>query len=343
LSFFGGIGGASRRGILVKGSNYLEALNNVDTVIFDKTGTLTCGIFSVAGIVPRGVTEAELLYFAAHAESHSSHPIAQSILNAYGKQVSTENITGYEEIAGQGVRVLVDGKTVLSGNGRLLEDAGIPHDTPEVPGTVVYLALDGVYAGYIVISDKLKKDSKEAIAGLKALGVKTIAMFTGDARHVAEKIGEETGIDTIYAGLLPHQKVEKLEELEGLKAGAGKLLFVGDGINDAPVLARADVGIAMGGVGSDAAIEAADVVLMTDEPSKLTEAIGIAKRTRTIVWQNIIFALSVKLVILALGALGIATMWEAVFGDVGVAIIATLNAMRALSRPYQPYGPPKSA
>jgi Cd2+/Zn2+-exporting ATPase len=333
LSFFGGIGGASRRGILVKGSNYLEALNRVDTVVFDKTGTLTRGVFRVIGIVPRGVTEAELLYFAAHAESHSSHPIAQSILGAYGKRVSPENIQEYEEIAGQGVRVRVDGRTVLAGNGSLLEEAGIPlRAKPDVPGTLVYLALDSVFAGYIVISDELKGDSKGAIAGLKALGVKTITMFTGDARRVAEKIAEEIGIDTVYAELLPHQKVEKLEELEGRRTGRGKLVFVGDGINDAPVLARADVGIAMGGVGSDAAIEAADVVLMTDEPSKIAEAIGIAKRTRSIVWQNIVFALGVKAVILTLGALGIATMWEAVFGDVGVAVIATLNAMRALKK-----------
>ncbi|MDR2071752.1 MAG: cadmium-translocating P-type ATPase [Treponema sp.] len=332
LSFFGGIGGASRRGILVKGSNYLEALNSVDTVVFDKTGTLTRGIFSVTGIVPQGVTREELLCFAAHAESHSSHPIAQSILRAYGGQVSAEKITEYEERAGQGVRVQVDGRTVLAGNGRLLEEAGISCTKPDLPGTAVYLAIDGVFAGYILISDELKEDSKRAIADLKALGIKTIAMFTGDSRRTAEKIGEETGIDKVYAELLPHQKVEKLEELAGNGSGPGKLVFVGDGINDAPVLARADVGIAMGGVGSDAAIEAADVVLMTDEPSKIAEAIGIAKRTRSIIWQNIIFALGVKLVILALGALGIAAMWEAVFGDVGVAVIATLNALRALKK-----------
>ncbi|MDR0759828.1 MAG: cadmium-translocating P-type ATPase [Treponema sp.] len=332
LSFFGGIGGASRRGILVKGGNYLEALNRVDTVVFDKTGTLTRGIFSVTSVVPQGLTREELLYFAAYAESHSSHPIAQSILKAYGREVSTGNITGYEEIAGQGVRVLVDGKTVLAGNGKLLEEAGIPCTKTEVPGTVVYLAIDGAFAGYIVIADELKDDSKQAIADLKALGVKTIALFTGDSQRAAGKIGEELGIDRVYAALLPHQKVEKLEELEGGRSGPGKVVFVGDGINDAPVLARADVGIAMGGVGSDAAIEAADVVLMTDEPSKIAEAIGIAKRTRTIIWQNIVFALGVKLVILALGALGIAAMWEAVFSDVGVTIIATLNAMRSLKK-----------
>ncbi|MDR2743345.1 MAG: cadmium-translocating P-type ATPase [Treponema sp.] len=332
LSFFGGIGGASRRGILVKGSNYLEALNSVDTVVFDKTGTLTRGVFSVTGIVPQGVSREELLYFAAHAESHSSHPIAQSILKAYGGQVSAENITEYEETAGQGVRVRVDGRTVLAGNGKLLEEAGIPWAAPDVPGTVVYLAIDGAFAGYIVISDELKGDGRQAVAALKALGVKTIAMFTGDSRRVAEKIGKETGIDKVYAELLPHQKVEKLEELEGRGSRTGKLVFVGDGINDAPVLARADVGIAMGGAGSDAAIEAADVVIMTDEPSKIAEAIGIAKRTRTIVWQNILFALGVKLTILILGALGIAAMWEAVFGDVGVAVIATVNAMRALKK-----------
>jgi Cd2+/Zn2+-exporting ATPase len=332
LSLFGGIGGASRKGILVKGSNYLEALNSVDTVVFDKTGTLTRGVFSVTGIAPQGVTREELLYFAAHAESHSSHPIAQSILKAYGKQVSADNIGEYEEIAGQGVRVRVDGKTVLAGNGKFLEEAGVPCTAPDIPGTLVYLAIDGAFAGYIVISDELKEDGKRAVAGLKALGVKTIAMFTGDSRQAAEKIGKETGIDKVYAELLPHQKVEKLEELEGRGPRQGKLVFVGDGINDAPVLARADVGIAMGGAGSDAAIEAADVVIMTDEPSKIAEAIGIAKRTRAIVWQNIVFALGVKLAILILGALGIAAMWEAVFGDVGVAVIATVNAMRALKK-----------
>jgi Cd2+/Zn2+-exporting ATPase len=331
LSFFGGIGGASRRGILVKGGNYLEALNSVDTVVFDKTGTLTRGVFSVSSVVPQGaVTREELLYFAAHAESLSSHPIARSILGAYGGRVSAENIREYEELAGQGVRVRVDGKTVLAGNAKLLEAAGIPCGAGDMSGTLVYLAIDGAFAGYILISDELKEDSKKAIADIKALGIKNIAMFTGDSRRVAEEIGKETGIDTVYAGLLPHEKVEKLEALEG--RGRGKVAFVGDGINDAPVLARADVGIAMGGLGSDAAIEAADVVLMTDEPSKIAEAISIAKRTRAIVWQNIVFALGVKLVILTLGAFGIAAMWEAVFGDVGVAVIATLNALRALKK-----------
>ncbi|GHV94181.1 cadmium-translocating P-type ATPase [Spirochaetia bacterium] len=333
LSFFGGIGGASRSGILVKGSNYLEALNNVDTVVFDKTGTLTRGVFSVSEIVAaNGFTHDDLLRYAAHAESNSSHPIAVSIQKAYGQPTPAGAISGYEEIAGQGVRVTVNGKTVLAGNSALLENAGLVCEKPDALGTVVYLAVDGVFAGYIVISDQLKADSKQAVAELRALGVKKIVMLTGDARAVAEKIGNEIGVDLVYAELLPHQKVEKLEELEKGRTGKGKLVFAGDGINDAPVLARADVGIAMGGLGSDAAIEAADVVLMTDEPSKIAAAIRIAKKTRGIVWQNIVFALGVKAVILALGAMGIATMWAAVFGDVGVAVIAILNAMRALRR-----------
>ena len=333
LSFFGGIGGASRNGILIKGSNYLEALTNVDTVVFDKTGTLTRGVFRVTRIVPAGkFTEETLLYYAAHAESASNHPIAFSIRNAYKKELDPRMIGGYEEIAGKGVSVHIGENRVLAGNAKLLESATIPVPLVEEPGTAVYLAVNGGYAGYILISDELKADSKRAVEELRSIGVKRIAMFTGDSKAVGESIAQQIGLDTVYAELLPHQKVEYLEEMERHKSGSGKLLFVGDGINDAPVLARSDVGIAMGGVGSDAAIEAADVVLMTDEPSKIAGAIRIARRTRAIVWQNIVFALSVKGLILILGALGMATMWEAVFGDVGVALIAVLNAMRAARR-----------
>ncbi|WP_051941034.1 heavy metal translocating P-type ATPase [Stenoxybacter acetivorans] len=327
LSFFGGIGGASRNGILIKGSNYLDALHNVDTVVFDKTGTLTKGVFAVTEIVPaNGFAADELLGLAASAESGSNHPIAQSIMKAYGKPAL--GAADYEEAAGHGVRVKIGGRTVLAGNVKLLE--GIEFEKPETAGTVVYLAVDGVFAGHIVIADEVKPDSANAIAELKALGVRKTAMLTGDSRAVGEKIGRELGLDTVCAELLPQHKVEQLEKLFDAKTGKGKLLFVGDGINDAPVLARADIGIAMGGVGSDAAIEAADVVLMTDEPSKIADAIRISKKTRAIVMQNIVFALAVKGVILSLGALGYATMWEAVFGDVGVAVIAILNAMRAM-------------
>jgi Cd2+/Zn2+-exporting ATPase len=331
LSFFGGIGGASRNGILVKGSNYLEALTNVDTVVFDKTGTLTRGVFSVTRLIPAGgFTEEKLLYYAAHAEAHSNHPIALSIRNAYGKEL--DHIGGAEEIAGKGVSVRVGDAQVLAGNAKLLAAEGIPFPGIEEPGTVVYLAVNGEYAGCIVISDEVKADSRRAVEDLRALGVKQIAMFTGDSKAVGESIGKQLGLDTVYAELLPHQKVESLEALEQNKSGSGKLVFVGDGINDAPVLARSDIGIAMGGIGSDAAIEAADVVLMTDEPSKIANAIHLARRTRNIVWQNIIFALSVKGLILVMGALGLATMWEAVFGDVGVALIAILNAMRVMKK-----------
>ncbi|MDR2432991.1 MAG: cadmium-translocating P-type ATPase [Treponema sp.] len=335
LSFFGGIGGASRNGILIKGSNYLEALTNVDTVVFDKTGTLTKGVFSVSRIVPAGgLTAEKLLYYAAHAEAHSSHPIAFSIRNAYGdaygKDIDAGTIGAYEEIAGKGVSVRVREDAVLAGNAKLLEAEKIAIPAAAELGTIVYLAVNGGYAGYIVISDELKADSKAAVEGLRNIGVKQVVMLTGDSRAVGESIAKQIGLDTVYAELLPHQKVEYLEALEKSKSGSGKLVFVGDGINDAPVLARSDVGIAMGGVGSDAAIEAADVVLMTDEPSKIANAIRIARKTRNIVWQNIVFALSVKGVILVLGALGMATMWEAVFGDVGVALIAVLNAMRVM-------------
>jgi Cd2+/Zn2+-exporting ATPase len=336
LSFFGGIGGASRNGILVKGSNYLEALTSVDTVVFDKTGTLTKGVFNVTKIVPAGdISEEKLLYYAAHAESASSHPIALSIRKAYAcrKELDAGAVSAYQEIAGKGISVCVGEDAVLAGNAKLLDSAKIAVPEAGEPGTVVYLAVNNKYAGYIIISDELKADSRQAVEDLRAIGVKRIAMLTGDSKAVGESIVKQIGLDTMYAELLPHQKVECLEILERQKSGPGKLVFVGDGINDAPVLARSDVGIAMGGLGSDAAIEAADVVLMTDEPSKIAGAIRIARKTRNVVWQNIVLALSVKGVILVMGVLGIATMWEAVFGDVGVALIAVLNAMRVMRAP----------
>ncbi len=332
LGFFGGIGGASKRGILVKGSNYLEALNNVDIVVFDKTGTLTKGVFKVTEInTEDNISKEELLEYAAYAESYSNHPIATSILKEYGQDVDKNLIENYNEISGHGIKVNVKGREVLAGNVKLMNSENISYKASDTLGTVVHLALDGNYAGYIVISDEVKEDAKDAIKELKALGVKNTVMLTGDNKVIAEKVSRKLGVDEFYAELLPNEKVEKMELLDSKKSPKGKLLFVGDGINDAPVLARADVGFAMGGLGSDAAIEAADVVIMTDEPSKIATAIKIAKRTRKIVWQNIIFAIGVKLIVLALGAGGIATIWEAVFADVGVTIIAVLNAMRVLN------------
>lgn len=332
LGFFGGIGGASKNGILVKGSNYLEALNNVDTVVFDKTGTLTKGVFKVTKLSPKGdITSDELLKYAAFAESYSNHPIAASILNEYGKAVDKDEISDYEEISGHGIKVKVDGKEILTGNIKLMNKENIGCDDADEAGTVVHVAIDKTYAGYIVISDEVKEDSKKAILGLKGLGINRTVMLTGDNKQTGEKTAKELGLDEAYTELLPDQKVEKLEMLDKQKSPKGKLVFVGDGINDAPVLARADIGIAMGGLGSDAAIEAADVVIMTDEPSKIASAIRIAKRTKSIVWQNIIFALAVKAIVLLLGAIGIATMWEAVFADVGVSLIAVLNSMRAMN------------
>ncbi|QAT48737.1 cadmium-translocating P-type ATPase [Caproiciproducens sp. NJN-50] len=334
LSFFGGIGGASKNGILIKGSNYLEALYNVDTFVFDKTGTLTKGVFQVSKIESAGAVSREtLLDVAAHAEADSNHPIALSIRQAYGREIDRKRIAEAAEIPGQGIRVTIDGKTVLAGNRKLMDAEGISCSEPREPGTVAHIAIDGVYAGYILIADEIKEDSRRAAEQLRAAGVKRLVMLTGDSKSVGEQVAEEVGLDEAYADLLPQQKVEKLEEIKRGKASGKKLAFVGDGINDAPVLAMADIGIAMGGMGSDAAIEAADVVLMTDEPSKLPEAIQIARKTHRIVWENIIFALGVKAVILVLGALGIATMWAAVFGDVGVAVIAILNATRALRIP----------
>lgn len=334
LGFFGGIGAASRSGILVKGSNYLEALNDVKIVVFDKTGTLTKGQFTVTGNVPaEGFTGQELLRVAAYAESHSSHPIAESIRAAYGEAIPGEAITDYNEISGHGIAVTVEGKAVLAGNVRLMEREGIASVTPQEYGTIVHIAVDKRYAGYLVIADEVKDDSLKAIQALNALGIHKTVMLTGDAAPVAESVGRQLGIKEIHAELLPGDKVAAIERLEREKGPKEKIIFVGDGINDTPVLARADVGIAMGGLGSDAAIEAADIVIMTDEPSKIASAIGIAKRTRTIVWQNIAFALGVKAVFLLLGAFGIATMWEAVFSDVGVTVLAVLNSMRALQPP----------
>lgn len=331
LSFFGGIGGASRNGILIKGSNYLEALNKVDTVVFDKTGTLTRGVFTVTKVkYVENSEEADLLEYAAYAESYSNHPIALSILKAYGKKVNKSDIENYNEICGYGVKASVKGKEILIGNSKLMRMENIQFDETEETGTKVHIAFNGRYAGYIVISDEIKNDAAKAVNGLRNIGVKKIIMLTGDSKQVGESIGKQLKFDEVHAELLPDQKVEKLELLEKRKSPKGKLVFVGDGINDAPVLARADIGVAMGGLGSDAAIEAADMVLMTDEPSKLVNAIKIAKKTRTIVVQNIVFAFGVKLIVLLLGAGGIATMWEAVFADVGVALIAVLNAMRVM-------------
>ncbi|BCG56953.1 heavy metal translocating P-type ATPase [Paenibacillus sp. URB8-2] len=334
LGFFGGIGAASRSGILIKGSNYLEALNDVKTVVFDKTGTLTKGQFKVTDIYPaEGMTEDELLRLAAYAESHSGHPIAESIVAAYGRSIAGNAIADYIEISGHGIRAAVEGRTVLAGNARLMEREGIAFRQPDGAGTIVHLAVDGQYAGSLVIADEVKEDAARAIAALRKIGVNKTVMLTGDASSVAEDVGKRLGVGEIHAELLPQDKVEQIERLELGKTGREKIAFVGDGINDTPVLARADVGIAMGGLGSDAAIEAADIVIMTDEPSKIASAIGIARRTRAIVWQNILFALGIKAVFLLLGAFGIATMWEAVFSDVGVTVLAVLNSMRALRAP----------
>lgn len=332
LGFFGGIGGASKRGILVKGSNYLEALNNVEIVVFDKTGTLTKGVFKVTEVYTQnGYVADELLEFAAYAESYSNHPIAVSIIKEYGKEINKDEIDNYNEISGHGIKVNVKGHEVLAGNIKLMTKENIAFENIDVAGTIVYIAVDRKFAGYILISDEVKEDAKEAISGLKQIGIKKTVMLTGDSKAIASKVSGLLGLDEFYAELLPNQKVEEMEMLDKEKSKKGKLIFVGDGINDAPVLARADVGIAMGGLGSDAAIEAADVVIMTDEPSKIVSAIKIAKRTRRIVWQNIFFAMAVKLIVLALGAGGIATIWEAVFADVGVTVIAVLNAMRVLN------------
>lgn len=331
LGFFGGIGGASKNGILVKGGNYLEALNSVEGVIFDKTGTLTKGVFRVTEVKSQNnISKDELIAYAAHAESYSNHPIATSILNAYGEEIVKDSIENYEEISGHGVKVMIQGKEVLVGNYKLMNKENIIYEQVKTVGTVVHVAVDKVYAGYIIISDEVKEDSAKAVKALKDIGIKRIVMLTGDNKTVGTKVAKQLGLDEVYTELLPDEKVEKMELFDKEKSSKGKLIFVGDGINDAPVLARADIGIAMGGVGSDAAIEAADVVIMTDEPSKIASAIKIARKTRHIVMQNIIFALGIKVILLVLIALGLGTMWEAVFGDVGVTLLAVLNSMRAM-------------
>ena len=330
LSFFSGIGFASKNGILIKGSNYLEALKDVDTVVFDKTGTLTKGVFNVTKIEANGIDKDKLLEYAAVAEVNSNHPIAKSIISYYNKIIDLNKIKSYEEIAAHGIKVIYNNEQILAGNEKLMKSENILYSKAKEVGTVVYIAVDQVYRGYIVISDEIKDDSIDAIKKLKNIGIKDVVMLTGDNEKVANNIANKLGVDKVYSNLLPNEKVEKLEEIYNGKLEKEKVIFVGDGINDAPVLARADIGIAMGGLGSDAAIEAADVVLMTDEPSKISTAIDIAKRTNKIVWQNIIFALGVKIIVLVLGAGGVATMWEAIFADVGVALVAVLNAMRAM-------------
>ena len=329
LGYFGGVGLASRKGILVKGSNFLDALTRVTTVVFDKTGTLTKGEFKVSeAVISNGFSKEEILEYAAYAEVNSNHPVAQSIIEAYPNKIETTKITHTEEISGHGIKAVVGGKTIFAGNDKLLHKENIEHPVCQVDGSVVHVTIDNVYAGYFIISDSLKHDAIEAIEKLKAKKIHTV-MLTGDNQYTAQVFAKKLGIDRFYSELLPEDKVKHIEQLIAENKG-GKVAFVGDGINDAPVLARADVGIAMGALGSDAAIETADVVLMTDSPSKVALAIDVAKTTRNIVWQNIIFALGVKLIFIVLGILGIATMWEAVFGDIGVALIAVFNAMRIL-------------
>ena len=330
LTFFGGIGGASRQGVLVKGSNYLEALARTETVVFDKTGTLTRGVFNVTAIHPDECSEARLLELAALAESYSTHPIARSLREAYGLDIEEGRVTGVEELAGRGVKAEVDGRPVYVGNDRLMEEVGASWHPCHHVGTTVHVAFRGEYLGHIVISDEIKPDAREAIAALKRAGIRRTVMLTGDAQTVGEAVGRELGLDEVHAQLLPADKVDRVERLLAEKSPKGTLAFVGDGINDAPVLSRSDVGIAMGALGSDAAIEAADGVLMDDKPSKIAAAISIARRTLSIARQNIIFALGVKAVFLIMGLFGVANLWEAVFADVGVSVLAILNATRAL-------------
>ena len=331
LGYFGGIGSASRKGILVKGSNFLDALTQVKTVVFDKTGTLTKGEFKVSEVVTsNGFTKEQILEYAAYAETNSNHPVAKSISDAFGKDIESKRIKQVEEISGHGIKAVIDGKTVLAGNDKLLHKENIVHPVCSVEGTVVHVAIDTVYAGYIIISDTLKDDAIEAIEKLKAKNIQTV-MLTGDNQFAAAAFAKKLGIDKYFYELLPEDKVKHIETLIHESKG-GKVAFVGDGINDAPVIARADIGIAMGALGSDAAIETADVVLMTDSPSKVALAIDVAKTTRNIVWQNIYFAMGVKLIFIVLGVFGVATMWEAVFGDMGVALIAVFNAIRILKK-----------
>lgn len=331
LSFFGGIGGASKMGILVKGSNYLEALSNAEIVVFDKTGTLTEGVFEVQKVKPVKTSAEELIKNAAYAENYSNHPIAQFIKKAYNKEIDEKLITKIEELPGLGIVANIDNKEVFVGNEKLMNEKKIEFTKCNDVGTILYVAVENEYAGYILISDKIKKDSSMAIQELKNNGICQIIMFTGDKKSVGDDVAKKLKIDEVYTELLPNKKVEKLEELKKQKKEKGKLIFVGDGINDAPALALADIGIAMGGLGSDAAIEAADVVIMTDEPSKISNAIKLSKKTMKIVHQNIIFAISIKILVLILSALGISSMWEAVFADVGVSMIAIINALRVLN------------
>ena len=330
LSFFGGIGGASKMGVLIKGSNYLEALSNTEITVFDKTGTLTKGVFEVQKVNAIGISEEELLKIAAYAENYSNHPIAESVKQAYKKEIDEKQITNYEELAGLGVATKIEEQDVLVGNEKLMKEKGIQFEKCNEIGTVLYIAIEGKYAGYILISDTVKEDAKSAIQELKKNHIKQIVMLTGDKKEVGESVAKEIGIDATYTELLPEGKVKKVEELLKTKSEKGKLAFVGDGINDAPVLALADIGIAMGGLGADSAIEAADIVIMTDEPSKIVKAIKLSKKTMRVVKENIIFAIGVKVFVLILVALGISTMWQAVFADVGVSVIAILNALRAL-------------
>ena len=330
LGFFGGIGGASKTGILVKGSNYLEALSNTEIIVFDKTGTLTEGVFEVQKVEANGISKEELLRYAAYAESNSNHPISLSLRKAYNKEINQSSISKTEELAGRGVSSNIEGRYVLIGNNKLMEENNISYTPCSEIGTILYVAIDNKYAGYIVIADNIKDDSFRAMKILKENNIKEIVMLTGDKKEVGENVAKELGLDKVYAELLPDGKVEKVEELMKDKSAKGKLAFVGDGINDAPVLAISDIGIAMGGLGADAAIEAADVVIMTDEPSKIGAAIKISKKTMRIVKQNIIFAIAVKVLVLILTAFGIGTMWEAVFADVGVSVLAIVNSLRAL-------------
>lgn len=331
LSFFGGIGGASKCGILVKGGNYMEVLAKTEIVVFDKTGTLTQGVFNVTAIHPDSCSESRLLELAALAESYSDHPISRSLKEAYGMDLDTGRVSDVQELSGRGVCARVDGLDIRVGNDKLMEEIGVQWHPCHHVGTTVHVAVNGSYAGHIVISDEIKPDAAEAIAELKRQGIRKTVMLTGDAKAVGEAVAQQLGLDEVHTQLLPADKVDRVEALLNQKSSKGRLAFVGDGINDAPVLSRADIGIAMGGMGSDAAIEAADIVLMDDHPSKIAAAIRISRKTLQIVKQNIVFALAVKAVVLLLGALGFANMWEAVFADVGVSVIAILNAMRALS------------
>lgn len=330
LGFFGGIGGASKIGILVKGSNYLEAISKTGTIVFDKTGTLTKGVFEVQKVETVGISEEELLKLTAHAEYHSNHPIAVSVKNKYGKEIDNNLISKTEEVSGLGVIAVVEDKEVIVGNEKFMQDKKVEYTKCEDIGTILYVAINNKFAGNIVIADEIKEDSKETIKELKKNGIKNLIMLTGDKKEVADKVSEELKLDKVYSELLPDGKVEKVEQLIKEKQDNSKLAFVGDGINDAPVLALSDIGIAMGGLGSDAAIEAADIVIMTDEPSKIVRAIQISKKTMRIVKENIVFSILVKIAVLVLAALGISTMWEAVFADVGVSVIAIINSLRML-------------